>query len=573
MASVGVDEYVPAADDASLRELGRYRLLALIGRGGMGDIYLAMSHGDLGFKKLVVVKCLRDGAEENEPMRRMFIDEGELAARLTHPHVVQTYEVGDAGGLQYMAMEYLDGQPLSKIRRSVQALDQRLSAKIIADGLAGLHYAHELRDFNGTSLGIVHRDLSPPNIFVTYDGVVKLVDFGIAKTTLASRAMTEVGVLKGKIGYMAPEHVARNMVDRRADVFAMGVVLWELLAHRRLVTDKSPVAALKFLLHGEFAPPSSVRPEVDPELDRIALRALQKRAEDRYATALEMRSELEAFLERTGGTVRNEELGRLMNERFGERRQKRGQEIREWIASAEAGSLPAEAAPEQIGSTLDSDPRAQSNAGPSASSSISRKIPLQHSGSLGPHATTEALAPVPPKAWGRGLAIAAAVLVPCVAWGVFIYGATQNAEPQIPSAAAVAPLPTALPAVPARVEPAPPAPPAPVIEAKEPPPVPAALVPAEPSPSTTPVRELRPRPAPARPRPAPPATGSAPVVDGVELEAPAPRAATPTSTTTPVAAPPDMVPAAALGSAVGAPSEVKKRAPSGDDPRPADLPE
>jgi serine/threonine-protein kinase len=541
MASVGVDEYAPTADEATvLRELGRYRLLALVGRGGMGDIFLAMSHGELGFKKLVVIKCLRAGAEESESMRRMFLDEGELAARLTHPHVVQTYEVGEAAGLQYMAMEYLDGQPLSKIRRSVQPLDQRIAAKIAADGLGGLHYAHELKDFTGASLNIVHRDLSPPNIFVTYDGVVKLVDFGIAKTTLASRAMTEVGVLKGKIGYMAPEHVSRNSVDRRADIFAMGVVLWELLAHRRLVTEKAPVAALKFLLYGEFAPPSSVRPEVDPELDRIVLRALQRRVDDRYSTALEMRTELEAYLERSGPAVRNEDLARLMNDRFADRRQKRGLEIREWIAAAEAGDLPAEASREAIGSTLDSDPRAPSAVEARASSGP-RKIALQYTGSMGPHVTTEALPPKQPKAWGRGIRIAAAVLVPCAAWAVFFFYAGQrSAEPPLKTRMSVAPMTAVVPELPSRRDPAPAAP---IIEPKEAPIEPAVVASAsvDPKPRPAPMHETRSRSSPS-----------------------VPSASASASATSSIKGPPP-------GSTPKGPEDAKTLVPSGEENRPQEL--
>jgi serine/threonine protein kinase len=185
------------------------------------DVLLAVVTGLQGFKKLVVIKRLHQSLVEQPVMRELFLQEARLAARLNHPNVVQTNDVGELDGRPFLSMEYLEGQPLRHLVRHWSG-DARLAARIISDALAGLHHAHELCDFDGTPLNLVHGDLSPQNIFLTYDGVVKIVDFGIAKTAkLATK--TEVGVFKGKFAYMAPEQLADAEIDRRVDLFVIGI--------------------------------------------------------------------------------------------------------------------------------------------------------------------------------------------------------------------------------------------------------------------------------------------------------------------------------------------------------------
>src|SRR6478735_5897332 len=312
--------------------LGKYALLGTIGRGGMADVYLAIAQGPSGVRKLVVVKCMRAGSELDSTLSRMFLEEGRLAALLDHANVVHTYEVGQGDDGVYIVMEYLRGHALSAVQRAAKPLAPRIAARIAADALAGLHYVHELRDLDGTPLSIVHRDLSPPNIFVTHDGVVKLVDFGIAKTAIATRAATEAGIVKGKLAYMAPEQTTSGVVDRRADIYAMGVVLWELLAARRLVEDLSHSSVIQHALHGTAPLVSSVRAEIDPALDRIVERALRRDPEARYATALEMREALEEFLAQ-GSVTGGKELARLMAEHFSEQREQRERQIQSWVAA------------------------------------------------------------------------------------------------------------------------------------------------------------------------------------------------------------------------------------------------
>src|SRR6185437_1077783 len=190
--------------------LGKYRLIAELGHGGMAEVYLAVVRGPAGFNKLVVIKQIRPQLAEDPEFLGMFLDEARLAARLSHPNVVQTNEVGQEGNRYFIAMEYLEGQPLNRILHRLQksgGLPLGLHIKILSDVLAGLHHAHELADYDGTALEVVHRDVTPHNVFVTYEGQVKVVDFGIAKA--AGRAgETRHGVIKGKAPYMAPEQAA-----------------------------------------------------------------------------------------------------------------------------------------------------------------------------------------------------------------------------------------------------------------------------------------------------------------------------------------------------------------------------
>lgn len=293
---------------------GKYRLIAELGHGGMADVFLAVQAGPAGsgFSKLTVIKRLRANLAEDPEFVEMLVDEARIAARLNHPNVVQTNEVGEVGNQYFIAMEYLDGQPFHRIQhRSTQrakAGDPTLVTKeqqyiILMDALAGLHHAHELKDYDGTELRIVHRDITPHNIFVTYDGQVKVVDFGIAKA--AGRASeTRQGVVKGKVRYMAPEQAVGHDVDRRADVFAAGVMLWEIAAGRRMWKDSDDLRIVQALVAGELpGAPSTFDPTVSPELDRICTKALQLRPEERYDTADEFRLDLEQALAEAGQLV------------------------------------------------------------------------------------------------------------------------------------------------------------------------------------------------------------------------------------------------------------------------------
>lgn len=313
-------------------KFGDYWLIARLGQGGMAEVYLGLSSGAGGFRKLTVVKRLHGHLCADDAMITMFLDEARLAARLNHPHVVQTLAVGEYDRQPFLAMEYLDGQPLSSILKALvlakRQLPHEVSASIVAEALDGLHYAHELQDYDGSPLKIVHRDVSPHNLFVTYDGVTKVLDFGIAKTELQS-SQTATGFIKGKFAYIAPEQARGERVDRRADVWSMGVVLWECLAMRRLFRGDSDAAVLSASLSAPIPSLVEVVPSIDPELAAIVDKALQREVDARWASAAAMREALHEWAgKRTPGAFRKA-LVDLMHDVFHDEREARRTIIKE----------------------------------------------------------------------------------------------------------------------------------------------------------------------------------------------------------------------------------------------------
>jgi eukaryotic-like serine/threonine-protein kinase len=314
--------------------LGKYRLLARLGTGGMAEVFLAVAQGALNVNRLVVVKRLRDEQASDPMAREMFLNEARVAARLAHPNVVQTYEADVESGSYFMAMEYIDGQPfsrlLSRLKRQERPLEAKVAARICSNALDGLHYAHELRDFDDTPLQIVHRDVSPQNIMVTYDGRVKLVDFGIAKAV--GTAATAHGVFKGKVAFMAPEQVVGDAVDRRADLFAMGICLWECLTGAALMAEDSPAKTLYNLMNKAIPLASDVDPSIPVELARITAKALERNPDDRYQTAREMRDALEEFILSEGGLT-TEDVADLTRTLFADTRDKVQAQIKAQLAT------------------------------------------------------------------------------------------------------------------------------------------------------------------------------------------------------------------------------------------------
>jgi serine/threonine protein kinase len=312
--------------------MGKYVPLARLGDGGMADVFLAVARGPAGFNKLAVIKRLRNAEDLSHV--QMFLDEARLSARLNHPNIVQTYEVGETAGKFFMAMEYLEGQSLHTLLawlgRRTDGLGETVAAFVAEQVLRGLHYAHELADYDGTPLGIVHRDVSPQNVFITYRGEVKLLDFGIAKAAV-NMTHTETGVLKGKIRYMAPEQVAEKSFDRRVDIFALGIVLWEMLARRRLFEGDSISVLNK--IHREDAPSvRAFRPGVSLELEAIVGRALQRDPAARYPSAEEMRVDIEQFLKNRHDAETDAALARTLSEAFATTREETRVRINSFLA-------------------------------------------------------------------------------------------------------------------------------------------------------------------------------------------------------------------------------------------------
>jgi serine/threonine protein kinase len=308
--------------------LGRQQLLFSVGHGGMSDVYLALVNSAIGVNKLLVVKQLRASLLDEPEALSMFMDEARLAARLHHPNVVATFEVGQEGPLPYMTMEFLDGQPLHRILRrctelaeqadqATPALTLGMRLRIMIEMLQGLDYAHELLDYDGTPLNVVHRDVSPQNLFITYDGQIKLVDFGIAKAN-ASINHTQGRGLKGKLAYMSPQQAGGEIVDRRADVFAAGVMLWELLSGRRLWMDVNETQIVRRLIERDL--PTLDVEGVPTRLLDICRTALAPALADRYATADAFRVALEQYVSDERLDTRTRAIGMLVAEAFARER-------------------------------------------------------------------------------------------------------------------------------------------------------------------------------------------------------------------------------------------------------------
>jgi serine/threonine protein kinase len=321
---------------AGKRQFGRYQLLYRFASGGMAQLYLARLTGAEGFTKLVALKVIHQHLTEEPEFVNMFIDEARLASRIAHPNVVHIIELGRVGDVHFIAMEYVEGESLGALLRKTLP-PRRVGARIIADAAAGLHAAHELRDGQGELLNVVHRDVSPQNILISYDGAVKVVDFGVARAR--GSLHTTRGQIKGKLSYMAPEQLSeRRQVDRRTDVFALGIVLFETTTRRRLFKAESEELQIAKVLQGEIIRPSRVIPDYPPELEQIVMRALDRDQTRRFQSAQEMQRALERFIIGEGEPVLQSQVGELMRETFTERIGEKKELLEEADAAAEDDS-------------------------------------------------------------------------------------------------------------------------------------------------------------------------------------------------------------------------------------------
>ena len=275
-------------------KLGRFDVLAKIAGGGMASIYLGRSSEG----EVVALKVMRsDRAEEDEELVKMFVDEANLLARLHHPAIVRTVEVGVDGGQRYIAMELLLGMTLSSIFSACVTRSLRLEPDLVAFIGAriaeGLQHAHELRDDTGALAELIHRDVNPANVFITFDGAIKLFDFGMAKTMMRTTAKTAPGVVKGKLSYLAPEHIMQLPLDRRVDIFGLGTTLWELCAMQRLFQRDTDVETVRAVHVGKIPDVRTVVPEVPARLAAIVQRSLERNRDHRYPTAADLAKDLD----------------------------------------------------------------------------------------------------------------------------------------------------------------------------------------------------------------------------------------------------------------------------------------
>ncbi len=278
---------------------GKYTLFERIGRGGMADVFKARIQGPAGFERTFVVKRILPHLSDDPSFTKMFIDEAKIAAKLTHPNIVQVFELGNVDGEYFMSMEYVRGHDLAETMRTLWARigppRPELVAYVGREMCRALAYAHEFTSEDGQVLGMIHRDISPSNVMLSFDGAVKILDFGIAKALGGESAdeATKSGTLKGKFAYMAPEQTVSNEIDRRIDIFATGIVLHEILTGRRLFKGENDMQTIERVRRCEVLPPSLHNPLCPPQLDQIVLQALAKNCDERYQSASEMADALD----------------------------------------------------------------------------------------------------------------------------------------------------------------------------------------------------------------------------------------------------------------------------------------
>lgn len=316
-------------------QLGRYEIISPLGAGGMARVYLGLQRSSVGASKLVAIKQLRPEIVTDEGFLAMFADEARIALRLSHANVVSTFEVVAEPGEFFMVLEHLEGQSLAQVLRRVgrEHMPRAEHLFILREALAGLHYAHTLQDFDGTPLDIVHRDVSPSNVFVTYSGEVKLLDFGIAKVS-GALAQTQQGMIKGKLGYAAPEQCLAKPVDARSDVYAVGIMLWEALAQRRRALGETAAAVVQARVQGTEDRLEAIWPEAPPELAELVERALAVEPDDRIASAQELDSALEPYTRVEGRALGQAHLAALMTRYFDSERTAQRRVIEQFITSS-----------------------------------------------------------------------------------------------------------------------------------------------------------------------------------------------------------------------------------------------
>ena len=327
--AVAAAKAVPAAAEPASGPLpggtpfGQYELMELIATGGMAEVYKARMRGVEGFQKIVAIKRILPHLTDNDEFVTMFIDEAKLAAQLQQPNIIHIYDLGKIDRSYYIAMEYIDGKDLRSIMRTLDEKQARLPlglALFITSRLAAaLDYAHRKKDLQGKAMVLVHRDVSPQNVLISYDGDVKLCDFGIAKA--ASKAShTRAGALKGKLQYMSPEQAWGKDLDHRSDIFSLGLVLYEMLTGRRGFAGDSELSILEQVRSPQLLAPRDIDPAIPPEVERVVLKALKENRDERYQTAAEMLGDLEGILQSLRPSPGASELGSFLSDLVGRER-------------------------------------------------------------------------------------------------------------------------------------------------------------------------------------------------------------------------------------------------------------
>ncbi len=434
-------KFLSGASEAE-RRLDRFELIAELASGGMATVYLARLSGAGGFQRFVAIKRLHPHLANDDEFVQMFLDEARLAARLHHPNVVPILEIGESPEGYYLVMEYVEGDTLARIlARSAQAgriLSPRVSMRICLDSIMGLHVAHEMKDDDGQPLNIVHRDVSPQNILIGMDGSGRITDFGVARAT-TRLSTTRTGQLKGKLAYMAPEQARGAEVDRRADLFATGIVLWECLAQKRLFKGEGEADTLNRVLYEPIPSLRQANPDVPPALEAVVMKALERDRDKRWPDASELADALEKAARETNCLGSHKEVATHLEGVLGTDISAQRDAVRAWLSRSEPsqrydGSHAYSGVPGAPASHSGSQPSlSQSKPGVSSVSSAVIQLPGTHPSQSGLATTGPSPIELPPRSRSRvwiGGAAAGVLLVV----GIVVFMSMHNT----PNAAAPA---------------------------------------------------------------------------------------------------------------------------------------
>jgi len=317
-----------------------------VAAGGMAMVWAARLKGTRGFQKIVAVKTMLPKLSEDVQFEQMFLDEASLASQVRHPHVVEILDLGEQDGVLFLVMEWIDGMPLNQLMKAAKSsggMPMPVAVRIVMQACAGLHAAHELRDSKGQLVGLVHRDVSPQNILVTYDGVTKVVDFGVAKATAVGGGATSQGQIKGKVGYMAPEQIeGEETMDRRADIFAIGIVLYALTTGKHPFRRESDAATMYNICSPQPAvSPRKIIPDYPEAVERIVLKALAKNPADRYQTANDMLRDLDHAVPSEQRANTDEDLAHFVRKLLGDKLQERRATLSDALTRADLNAQSA----------------------------------------------------------------------------------------------------------------------------------------------------------------------------------------------------------------------------------------
>ncbi len=319
--------------------VGRYEFLVPIAQGGMAAVWAARLKGTRGFSKTVAVKTMLPSISDDPQFEQMFLDEAQICSRIRHPNVVEILDLGEQDDVLYLVMEWVDGEPLSSLRRvaaKAQGIPLPIAVKIIADACAGLHAAHQLKNEGGDLIGLVHRDISPQNILITYSGMVKIVDFGVAKAAGRTAEETSAGQIKGKPPYMSPEQALGSPIDRRTDIFALGIILYQLTTGKHPFRGESDIVTLQNIVSDRpIIAPRAYNKEYPKPLETVVMKALDRDPDKRFQTCAEFEAALDRVFPPTVPRVRTEDVGKFVSGLLGDRGEERRAALREAIRLAD----------------------------------------------------------------------------------------------------------------------------------------------------------------------------------------------------------------------------------------------